>query len=176
MTMLIRTVFFCLVLIPIPLVAKTLKCGEFPPDDLGTKSTGESVRISDYRGKLVIVTFWASWCEPCRKELPLLNAIVRTAPEGTIEVFAVNTEDAKTFSTLQDQLKDTALTLVSDVDGKLKRKFGVKAIPYMLIIGRDGRIGSKMRGYSEKYLPDIVSSINEVWVNSSCKSGADESD
>lgn len=49
--------------------------GDIPPDSLGVNRKGNPVTISQYRGKVVVVTFWASWCPPCRRELPMLANI-----------------------------------------------------------------------------------------------------
>src|SRR5579859_4935877 len=64
-------------LLAFPAYAKhPLQVGDVPPESLGRASSGGgNVRLSDYRGKIVIISFWASWCSPCRKELPVLASI-----------------------------------------------------------------------------------------------------
>ena len=71
--------------------------GEAAPDVvLGVTQTGSSVRVSDHAGKVVVVSFWASWCAPCRKELAVLDGL-QVEGKGNLQVIAVNIEDRELF-------------------------------------------------------------------------------
>jgi len=107
----------------------------------------------------VIVTFWASWCGPCLKELPLLEGIQK-AGKGSVQVVAVNIEDRARFRMLHDKLKSFALQITHDYDKSSREAYGVNGIPHMLIIGRDGRIQRVHRGYSEEGVDRIIGEIN----------------
>jgi thiol-disulfide isomerase/thioredoxin len=152
-----------------PVCAKQpLQVGDVPPEDLGRTSTGGKVKLSDYRGKIVIISFWASWCAPCRKELPGLAAIQKNATRDKIVVFAVNwKESGDRYRTIIRALKDVDLTLVSDENGYLGGEYGVKSIPHMIIVGRDGRIAAVHVGYGESEFPVLVNEINALWTQSS---------
>jgi thiol-disulfide isomerase/thioredoxin len=113
-------------------------------------SSGDPVHLSEYRGKIVIISFWASWCTPCRKELPVLAAIQKKATREKIVVFAVNwRESAERFRDIKHAFKDVDLTLVSDDRGYYGNEYGVDAIPHMIVIGRDGKIAAVHLGYGE---------------------------
>jgi thiol-disulfide isomerase/thioredoxin len=145
--------------------AKDLKAGDLPPDRLGTSSTGEHVKLDDYRGKVVVVTFWASWCTPCRKELPLLAGIQLQATTSRLQVFAVNLGESperyrQIVTVLKPALKDAPMKLISDWNLFYGRQYGVKGIPHMVIIGRDGRIAAVHTGYGEGQIPALVAELN----------------
>lgn len=140
----------------------TVKVGEAPPDDLSRDASGHRVRLSDYRGKVVILSFFASWCPPCRKEVPILAGIQRQAMND-IKVFSIDyQEDRARFRAVVKVLKDTPLTLISDPYGSLGYRYGVNSLPHMIIIGRDGRVVAVHKGYSEQELKPLVNEINTL--------------
>jgi thiol-disulfide isomerase/thioredoxin len=140
-----------------------LQVGDVPPDNLGRASSGGKVKLTDYRGKIVIISFWASWCPPCRKELPILVGIQKQATRERLVAFAVNwKERSDRYHELLKRMKDVDLTFVSDESGYLGGEYGVKAIPHMIIIDRDGRIAAVHVGYGEGELPKLVAEINRL--------------
>ena len=164
-------------LLAFPAYAKhPLQVGDVPPEGLGRASSGGGkVRLSDYRGKIVIISFWASWCSPCRKELPLLASIQKNATRDKIVVFAVNwKEDRDRYRAIVKTLKDVDLTLVSDESGYFGGEYDVTAIPHMIIIGRDGRIAAIHVGYGESEIPTLVQEINRLWSQSPGPAAASE--
>jgi thiol-disulfide isomerase/thioredoxin len=145
------------------LAKKPLQVGDLPPDSLGTASVGGKVNLTDHHGKIVVITFWASWCTPCRNELSILAAIQKNATRDKLEVFAVNSREShERYRAILKALKDVDLAFVSDESGYFGNEYGVKAIPHMIILGRDGRIAAIHEGYSEKELPDLIQEINEI--------------
>lgn len=145
-----------------------LKAGDVPPDIVGRDSTGKKVRLSDHRDKIVIISFWASWCPSCRQEMSALAAIQKNATRDRLEIFAVNwKENREKFHAIISALKSVDLTLLSDEDGYFGSRFGVTAIPHMIIIGRDGKIADVHIGYGEGQIPSLVDEINELWTQSS---------
>lgn len=136
-----------------------LKVGDEAPPKLGWQT-----KLSEYRGKIVIVSFWASWCAPCRKELGVLAAIQKQATRDRLVVFSVNwKEDAVRFQQIRDALKGVDLTLISDKYGSIGKQYGVRAIPHMVLIGRDGRIAAIHIGYGESEIPVLADEINALW-------------
>ena len=137
--------------------------GDVPPPGLGQTYEGDDVRLPDYAGKAVIVTFWASWCAYCLKELPILDAVQSRAGKGQMAVIAVNIEKRDVFRRAARLLRDAVhFELVNDARGTAQQAFGVNGIPHMVIIGRDGHILNVYRGYSEKNLDAIVADVNQA--------------
>jgi len=153
----------CMLLASSVQAAANLQVGDEPPPKLASHA-----KLSDYRGKIVIVSFWASWCAPCRKELGVLAAIQKQATRDKVVVFSVNWQESmQRFQEIRHSLKDVDLTLISDESGYIGHQYNVKAIPHMVIIGRDGRIAAIHVGYGESEIPALVDEINALWNKSS---------
>lgn len=143
--------------------AADLRAGDIPPDYLGRDRAGDDITLGALRGKVVIVTFWASWCGYCRRELPVLEQVQRHVSADRLRVIAVNfKEDRDTFRAMLRKLKGWQTTFTRDGDGRIGHDFGVNALPHMYIVGADGTIAFTDEGYSEGDLPQIVNEINRV--------------
>ncbi len=150
---------FCLIALP---AAAAPKAGEPAPDFAGRTTEGKPISLSDYQGKVVVLSFWASWCGPCRKELPILEGIQQTAGKERIQVVAVNIEDGNTFRRLAPKMASLQLLVGSDAANEAQRAYGVNGIPHMVIIDKAGRVLRVNRGYSEAGVDDVVKDLNEA--------------
>jgi cytochrome c biogenesis protein CcmG/thiol:disulfide interchange protein DsbE len=124
------------------------------PDQVLPKLDGRgTASLADYRGRVVVLNFWASWCTPCREEAPLLARFQRTlGPAGT--VLGVTYKDEASASRAFAQ--KYALTYPSLYDGKLQMapKYGTTALPETFVIDRRGRIVALSRGEVTKAFLD----------------------
>lgn len=146
-----------LVTAPVQAFAK-LKVGDTPPARLGR------VHLADYRGKIVVISFWASWCPPCREEMGLLAGLQKAATRDKLVVFAVDfRESDERFWQIKRALRKVDLTLLSDPDGSIGAKYDVDSIPHMVILGRDGRIAAIHLGYGASEIPLFMKEINSLW-------------
>ena len=137
--------------------------GDVPPDYVGKTLDGDAVKLSDYAGKAVVVSFWATWCPYCLKELPVLDAIQVSSARDHIQVIAINTESRDMFRQTSRALREaTSIKLSYDPNNVAQVAYGVKGIPHMVIIGKDGKIIRIYRGYAETALPAIVADINQA--------------
>jgi thiol-disulfide isomerase/thioredoxin len=109
---------------------------------------GATIQLADYRGKVVLVDFWASWCVPCKTSFPALDSLYREYQPRGLEVLAVNLDerrhDADAF--LGDH--PHRLTVVFDPKGASPVAFGVKGMPSSFLIDRAGNIRFTHMGYS----------------------------
>ncbi len=137
--------------------------GEFPPDALGKDRSGIEQTVSMHRGKVVIVTFWASWCVPCRRELPVLGKFQSVVGKDHLEIIAINVKEPRSdYNAVVRANKDIALTWVHDASGATSVRYGVVALPNMFIIDRGGRVAHVHRGYSEEQIKVFVREIADL--------------
>ena len=140
-----------------------VEVGDVPPDYLGKTNKGGEARLSESTGSIRIVTFWATWCPPCMKELPVLNAIQKHGGSERIKVIAINLrESKKQFRKALRAFKDYELDFVHDQRGTVSKRYSVKGIPHMLIIDTDGHVAFQHFGYTEDDLEEIVADINSL--------------
>jgi thiol-disulfide isomerase/thioredoxin len=160
-----RFLLLVFLLLPLPLTAAQPKVqlGDAPPAYIGKDSNGDELNLSGYQGKVVILTFWATWCAPCRKELPILNAIQKQAGDETIRVIAINfKEDRSQFHKVTETLSDWRVTFAYDPGGRVAKAYGVKSVPHMFMIGSRGRIANIYLGYDESKIEEIVQDVNAL--------------
>ena len=137
--------------------------GEVPPDLLGKTTKGEEVRLSDRRGKVVMVGFWASWCPYCRKQFPMLESFQRQAGKEQLDVVVVNfQEPPATFRQLVRKLKDIPVTWAHDRDGSISEAYGVKSVPYLFVVDRRGELAHVARGYSDGSVAELAEVVNRL--------------
>jgi thiol-disulfide isomerase/thioredoxin len=137
------------------------KAGDVAPAHVGSTLEGEPVLVTDYPGKAIIVSYWATWCSFCLKELDTLNNIQKAASDR-VQVVTVNIESLKVFRKVSKALSPFQLLVLYDPGRKGQKAYGVNGIPHMIIIGKDGRVDTIRIGYSEKDLDGIVASINRA--------------
>ncbi len=116
--------------------------------------SGKTIHLSDFRGKVVLVNFWASWCPPCKMEIPGFQKIYETYKDRGFTVIGIATDDVS-----RSFLKEMGMTYpVALADGKVIRDYGnISGIPASFLVGRDGRIIKKVMGmYLEGSLEDDV--------------------
>jgi peroxiredoxin/outer membrane lipoprotein-sorting protein len=106
---------------------------------------GTKVHLADLRGKVVLLDFWASWCLPCRHELPSIEAISKKYSNRNVVVFGVNDEEVSTAKHFLEKNHPDLQTL-HDESGKVHHIYGCRAIPTVLVIDPDGKIAAHFIG------------------------------
>ncbi|OOV86566.1 TlpA disulfide reductase family protein [Oceanospirillum linum] len=108
---------------------------------------GGAASLSDFKGKVVLVDFWASWCGPCRQSFPWMNQLQETYRAEGLEVVAINLDHeaglAKEF--LQDL--PVQFTVLLDTDAQLPEEYGVIGMPSSYLIDRNGKIRAQHIGF-----------------------------
>jgi thiol-disulfide isomerase/thioredoxin len=122
--------------------------GSLAPDFSGPLLGGGRFRLVEERGHPVVLVFWASWCGPCKHELPGVERVAQALrkPPHFARIFAINTEgDADTASAAARALGLRTLPIVLD-DGSASQAYQVTTIPHTVILDGDGKVAVVMRG------------------------------
>ena len=134
-----------------------------PADFLGTTPEGEEIRISEHRGKVVVVSFWASWCGYCRKQFPFLDFVQAQVGSDDLRVVVVNfQEPVHDYRRVRRAARKSPVTWTHDRSGELSEAFGIASVPYMFIFDRSGTLAGIRRGYSEEGVETTARMINEA--------------
>ena len=109
---------------------------------------GEQVRLSDYRGKVVMLNFWASWCPPCRREMPSMQRLYERYASQGLMVIAINQwEDEDLVFEFVGRLDpDPVFPILLDRESRVAERYGVKGLPTTYLIDRAGKIRYRAMG------------------------------
>lgn len=119
---------------------------------------GGNFKLSDQKGRLVVVSFWASWCGPCRLELPALSAFAAKHPE--VRVIAVNVDKERAAADRFLSNLDVKLPIAYDPDAIALGAYAVTSMPTMFIVDRKGQVAWQKVGFgAEKGLSELESTL-----------------
>jgi cytochrome c biogenesis protein CcmG/thiol:disulfide interchange protein DsbE len=139
---------------------------ELFPVELGTKApdfnafTLDSVprekRLSDYRGKVLMINVWATWCLPCRVEMPSIEALNKAYASKGLKIVAVSIDDPGTDATIRAFVKQYGLTfeILHDPQARIADLYDVTGYPETFILGKDGIIRKKLMSATDWNSPD----------------------
>ena len=139
--------------------------GQVAPDFALKSTTGENLRLSEYRGDVVMINFWATWCGPCRQEMPLLDELYARYHRVGFNLLGVNIDDDTTRALRMVEELDLHFPVVFDTRKEVSRLYNVEAMPATILVDREGKIrhvhhGYKP-GYEDKYLDQIRALLRE---------------
>jgi cytochrome c biogenesis protein CcmG/thiol:disulfide interchange protein DsbE len=117
-----------------------------PRADLPRLGAEGEASLSDYRGQVVVLNFWASWCKPCVEELPLLQRTHERIAARQATVLGVNYQDVPEDALGFVRRFDLTFPSLRDRDGEYAEDYGSRAFPETFVIDRRGRIAARRRG------------------------------
>ncbi len=134
-----------------------------PAPDFTLKSrSGENLKLSEFRGEVVMINFWASWCGPCRQEMPLLDQLyARYSPMG-FTILGVNVEeDSAQAEKLLEEIP-VSFPILFDSQNRVTEQYDVVAMPSTVMVDRDGNMRYLHLGYMPGYEVDYEAQIKEL--------------
>jgi cytochrome c biogenesis protein CcmG/thiol:disulfide interchange protein DsbE len=107
-----------------------------------TDLTGQEVHLSDYRGQVVLLNFWASWCPPCRAEMPAIQQVYQNYQDQGLVVLAIDAAYQDLPDNMQTFLGSFthSFSILRDESGKVNHSYAISSLPTTFFIGRDGTI------------------------------------
>jgi len=124
----------------------------------------EKIKLSDYRGKVVLLNFWATWCPPCIREMPSMERLHKVFDEGTFEVIALNQmENPDEVFAFTGQLSlDPTFKILFDSNSEVSQQFAVRGLPTTYLIDKNGYIRYRAVGGREFDHAEVIKTIKQL--------------
>jgi peroxiredoxin len=150
----------------------TLSDGKPAPDFSLPGLDGKQINLSDYRGKVVLVNIWATWCLPCVEEMPSMQKLYNEFKGNDFEILAISI-DTLGLKVVAPFMKNHKLTFPAllDPQGTVKSTYGITGVPESFIIGKDGTLVKKIIGPLDWATPAVFQFFRDLIQNSSHQSG-----
>lgn len=132
------------------------------PDFTLPSNKNLNVRLSELKGEVVMINFWASWCGPCKQEMPILEELYSRYSRGGFTILGVNVEPEKEAA--NKILKDIPVSfpILYDTESKVSELYNVEAMPSTVIVDRNGNMRYLHRGYKPGYEEEYKAQIKEL--------------
>jgi thiol-disulfide isomerase/thioredoxin len=168
MRLLLSTLLVCLVSAPTIGFADTpgeIKIGEILPEAMMLGLNGPSKKMSEFRGRPLVINVWASWCSPCRAEMASLDRLAWLDEAGYFTVIGVSTDDY--YERAKAALEESNATITHFIDYKLRieNMLGASRIPLTVLVDADGRVIDKVFGAKKWDSPSTLKLIHNAFGN-----------
>lgn len=134
------------------------------PDFKGKTSEGKEIKLSDYLGKVVLIDFWASWCPPCREEMPELIKFYKTHKDPEFELIAVNIDnESENMQRFLDKLNPKpGFPIIVDNKQEIPSLFNIEAMPTTIFIDKKGKVRFRHDGFKATYINDFNDELTQL--------------
>ena len=132
------------------------------PDFTLKSSSGENVKLSELRGTVVLLNFWASWCGPCRTEMPLLDELYQEYRDYGFTILGVNLDENRDQANLLLDKIPVSFPVLFDPANSTSETYQVDAMPTTVLIDRNGKVRYHHRGYKDGYMDHYRTEVKEL--------------
>jgi cytochrome c biogenesis protein CcmG/thiol:disulfide interchange protein DsbE len=122
---------------------------------------GGQVSLSQYKGKVVLLDFWATWCGPCRMSMPLLERLQKEMPNDLV-LLAINLEEPPDLVKSFVQQRNVQSKVLLDSEGKVSRVYNAASIPFQVLIDKNGVIRFIQAGFSSRMGEQLKSEVGKL--------------
>ena len=124
--------------------------------------SGKKVSLESFRGHVVLVDIWASWCPPCKAAFPAYDNLYRTYRDRGFEVLAVNVDEKRSAAESFLNGRDFIVRVLFDPEGTAPRGFNLRGMPTSYLVDKKGTIRFSHEGFTDKLLPQYKSEIEQL--------------
>ena len=136
--------------------------GQAAPDFVLKSASGDNLRLSEYRGEVVMINFWATWCGPCRQELPLLDELYGRYNKVGFHLLGVNIDDDSSKALQMAEELSVSFPVLFDKQKEVSKLYSVEAMPVTVLVDREGTIRHVHQGYKPGYEQDYLNEIRSL--------------
>ncbi|MEO0143106.1 MAG: TlpA disulfide reductase family protein, partial [candidate division WOR-3 bacterium] len=121
---------------------------------------GGSVSLSDYKGRVVIIDFWATWCPPCRRSIPHLVSLYERYKENGLVILGISNEDVETLKRFRDENGINYPLLLGT--NEIFKQYAVRAIPHTIFLDKKGKTRKTQVGFGDELIPVFEALIDTL--------------
>jgi len=136
--------------------------GERAPEFDLTNENGVGIRLSDYRGRFVLLNFWATWCPPCVEEMPSLNRLYERFRDDGLVVLGISVDEEGQAYERFLEMADVQFPTARDPERKVSARYGTSRYPETYLIGPEGEVIRKYVGAEDWERPEIVNYLRSL--------------
>jgi len=130
--------------------------------ELPTLRNGQLMTLADFRGKVIYIDFWASWCGPCRKSLPLYEAMRTEYPQERFEIVAINLDEDREAAVRFLDKNPVSYTVLMDPGGVVASQWQIPAMPSSFLLDQQGWVINAWAGFQPSHLEEIQNEIRRA--------------
>lgn len=138
--------------------------GKTAPDFTLTDDAGNAVKLSQFKGQVVLVHFWATWCHPCVSEFPVLNSFIKTQADRPLKLLAVSIDDEGKEAVIAFRRKVAFdFNVLLDTNQEVAEKYGTFRVPETFLINKEGKIVKKFTGPQDWNDPTLAKALEAYY-------------
>jgi len=136
--------------------------GDQAPDFLLEDLERERVSLADYRGQVVLLDFWATWCRPCRVMMPVLDWFYKKHRDSGVVILSVNEREGRERVRDAPEGRKQGFRVLLDCDGRVGDAYGVSALPVLVMVDREGKVAWAEVGYKPDLQKQLVRQLKAL--------------
>ena len=130
--------------------------GSEAPDFTLTDLKGKTWTLSELKGQVVFINFWATWCPPCREEMPAMQQLLDLLPKDKFKMLAILNKDSTSNAELFVQKNKLSMPILNDMANNIGPMYGLTGLPETFIVDKQGIVREKYIGPAQWFSPEIV--------------------